>query len=291
MNSGALLQGALAGLASGGLYAVLAVTLTLMSRLVRVVNFAQAATGMFAAFSAVWFASEFGLPTWLATIIGILVGALLSGLIGWVAATRLSEATVTLRSAMTVAPLLMLISLSFILFGNKPQPFAPILSGPAFSIAGVVVSWVTVVMVLLAIAVAVACSILLRRTTIGTKLRALSERPTTAELIGIAAKPLSIGVWAVTGAISAVTIMVIAPSQSNDAISLSMLIIPAAAAALLGGFKRLDLAVVGGLALGVISGVVAQIPAVSFVRNFIPFVFIVILLLWSQRKEVWDAAR
>ena len=53
----------------------------------------------------------------------------------------------------------------------------------------------------------------------------------------------------------------------------------------------LDLAVVGGLALGVISGVVAQIPAVSFVRNFIPFVFIVILLLWSQRKEVWDAAR
>lgn len=291
MNSGALLQGALAGLASGGLYAVLAVTLTLMSRLVRVVNFAQAATGMFAAFSAVWFASEFGLPTWLATIIGILVGALLSGLIGWVAATWLSEATVTLRSAMTVAPLLMLISLSFLLFGNKPQPFAPILSGPAFSIAGVVVSWVTVVMVLLAMVVAVACSILLRRTSIGTKLRALSERPTTAELIGIAAKPLSIGVWAVTGAISAVTIMVIAPSQSNDAISLSMLIIPAAAAALLGGFKRLDLAVVGGLALGVISGVVAQIPAVSFVRNFIPFVFIVILLLWSQRKEVWDAAR
>lgn len=291
MNGNALLQGALAGLASGGLYAVLAVTLTLMSRLVRVVNFAQAATGMFAAFSAVWFASAFGLPTWLATIIGIVIGALLSGLIGWVAATWLSEATVTLRSAMTVAPLLILISLSFILFGNKPQPFDPILSGPAFSVAGVVVSWVTVVMVLLAVVVAVACSIVLRRTTVGTKLRALSERPTTAELIGIAAKPLSIGVWAVTGAISAITIMVIAPSQSNDAISLSMLIIPAAAAALLGGFKRLDLAVVGGLALGVITGVVAQIPAVSFVRNFIPFVFIVILLLWSQRKEVWDAAR
>ncbi|QIK62580.1 branched-chain amino acid ABC transporter permease [Leucobacter coleopterorum] len=291
MSGGALLQGALAGLAAGGLYAVLAVTLTLMSRLVRVVNFAQAATGMFAAFSAVWFASELGLPTWLATIIGVLVGALLSGIIGWIAATWLAEATVTLRSAMTVAPLLLLISLSFIIFGNKPQPFAPVLSGPAFKVAGVVVSWVTVVMVVLAILVAVACSLLLRRTTIGTKLRALSERPTTAELIGIAAKPLSIGVWAVTGAISAITIMVIAPSQSNDAISLSMLIIPASAAALLGGFKRLDLAVVGGLALGMITGIVAQIPDVSFIRNFIPFFFIVILLLWSQRKEVWDAAR
>ncbi|MFV0434703.1 MAG: branched-chain amino acid ABC transporter permease [Leucobacter sp.] len=291
MSGGALLQGALAGLAAGGLYAVLAVTLTLMSRLVRVVNFAQAATGMFAAFSAVWFASKLDFPIWLATIFGIIIGALLSAIIGWIAATWLSEASVTLRSAMTVAPLLMLISLSFIFFGNKPQPFAPILPGAAFSVAGVVVSWVTVVMVLLAIIVAVASSLLLRKTTIGTKLRALSERPTTAELIGIAAKPLSIGVWAVTGAISAITIMVIAPSQSNDAISLSMLIIPAAAAALLGGFKRLDMAVIGGLALGVITGIVAQIPAVSFVRNFIPFLFIVILLLWSQRKEVWDAAR
>lgn len=291
MSGGALLQGALAGLASGGLYAVLAVTLTLMSRLVRVVNFAQAATGMFSAFSAVWLATALGLPVWLASIAGVVLGALLSGIIGWIVATWLPEASVTTRSAVTVAPFLMLISLSFILFGNKPQPFSPLLSGAAFKVAGVVVSWVTVVMVGLAIVVAVACSLLLRKTTVGTKLRALSERPTTAELIGIAAKPLSIGVWAVTGALSAITIMVIAPSQSNDAISLSMLIVPAAAAALLGGFKRLDLAVIGGLALGMISGVVAQIPAVSFVRNFIPFLFIVVLLLWSQRKEVWDAAR
>ncbi len=291
MNSGALVQGALAGLASGGLYAVLAVTLTLMSRLVRVVNFAQAATGMFAAFSAVWLATELGLPVWAATLVGILVGAALNGAIGWIAATWLSEATVTLRSAMTVAPLLMLISLSFIIFGNKPQPFEPILSGPAFTVAGVVVSWVTIVMVVIAVVVAAGCALLLTRTTIGTQLRALSERPTTAELIGIAAKPLSIGVWAVTGAISAVTILVIAPSQSNDAISLSMLIIPASAAALLGGFRRLDFAVAGGLLLGIISGIVAQVPAVSFVRNFIPFLFIVVLLLWSQRKEVWDVAR
>ncbi|UOQ55967.1 branched-chain amino acid ABC transporter permease [Leucobacter allii] len=289
--NGALLQGALAGLASGGLYAVLAVTLTLMSRLVRVVNFAQAATGMFAAFSAVWLASSLGLPVWLATVAGVVIGALLSAVIGWIAATWLSESSVTLRSAMTVAPLLMLISLSFILFGNKPQPFSPLLSGAAFTAAGVVVSWVTVVMVILAIVVAAACALLLQRTTIGTRLRALSERPTTAELIGIAAKPLSIGVWAVTGAISAITIMVIAPSQSNDAVSLSMLIIPASAAALLGGFRRLDLAVVGGLALGMITGIVAQLPSVQFVRNFIPFLFIVLLLLWSQRKEVWGEAR
>ena len=70
-----------------------------------------------------------------------------------------------------------------------------------------------------------------------------------------------------------------------------MLIVPAAAAALLGGFRRLDLAVVGGVVLGVLGGLVAQIDEVALVRNFLPFLFIVVLLLWTQRKEVWDAAR
>jgi branched-chain amino acid transport system permease protein len=286
-----MLQGAIAGLAAGGLYAVLGVCLTLMSRLVRVDNFAQAATGMFGAFTAVWFVSRLGLPIWLGSIIGILVAGLLSAAIGWIAATWLSEASTTTRSAMTVGPLLLLISLSFILFGNKPQPFSPIISGPAFSFGGVVVSQVTVATVLMAVATAVVVRIVLRRTRVGTQLRALSERPTTAELLGIRSRPLSISVWFVTGVISAIAIIVVAPTQSSDATGLSMLIVPAAAAALLGGFRRLDLAVIGGIVLGVLGGLVAQLDEVALVRNFLPFLFIVVLLLWTQRKEVWDAAR
>jgi branched-chain amino acid transport system permease protein len=277
--------------AAGGVYAIIAVCLTLMSRLVRVVNFSQAATGMFGGYVAVWMVSKAGVPIIPATIMGVLVGGILSALIGWIIATWLSEADTTTRSAVTVGPLLLLISLSFILFGNKPQPFEPLLAGPAFTVSGVVISQVTVAMVVLAIAVALASKLVLARTAVGTQLRALSERPTTAELIGIPAKPLGVAVWAITGVISTIVIIIVAPSQSNDATALSMLIVPGAAAALLGGFRRLDLAVVGGLVLGVIQGLVAQIDAVSFVRYFLPFLFIVGLLLWNQRKAVWDAAR
>lgn len=286
-----MLQGALAGLAAGGLYAVLAVCLTLMSRLVRVVNFSQAATGMFGGYVAVWLVGQAGTPIWLATIVGIVIGGGLSALIGWIIATWLPEADTSTRSAVTVGPLLLLISLSFILFGNKPQPFTPVIAGPAFTAGNVVISQVTVVTVLLSIVVAVGCHVILTRTLVGTKLRALSERPTTAELLGIASKPLSVAVWTVTGVISSLVILIIAPSQSNDATSLAMLIVPAAAAALLGAFRRLDLAVIGGLALGILQGAVAQIDQVSFVRNFLPFLFIVGFLLWLQRKEVWDVSR
>lgn len=286
-----MLQGALAGLAAGGLYAVLAVCLTLMSRLVRVVNFAQAASGMFGTYVAVWLVSQHGMTIALATVLGILIGGALNALIGWIVATWLSEAETSTRSAVTVAVLLLLISLSFILFGNKPQPFRPVLAGPAFEVGGVVISQVTVVTVVLAVLVAVACHLVLARTTVGIRLRALSERPTTAELAGIPATPLSIAVWGATGVVSTLVISLIAPSQSNDATALSMLVVPAAAAALSGAFRRLDLAVAGGLLLGLIQGAAAQSDRLSLVRHFLPFLVILGLLLWLQRKEVWDAAR
>jgi branched-chain amino acid transport system permease protein len=285
-----MLQGALAGLAAGGLYAILAVCLTVMARLVRVVNFAQVAVGMFGAFAAVTLTSSLGLPLAGAGI-GLVIGAAISGVLGLIVSTWLSEADVSARSATTVAALLLLVSLSFILFGTKPLPFQPLFPGAAFTIGNVVISQVTVVLVVLAIALAGGAKALLTWTPLGIRLRALSERPTTAELIGIPSRGLSVGVWVVTGAIATFAVMVVAPSQSNDATTLSLTIIPAAAAALAGGFRRLDLAVAGGLILGMLEGALAQLGSLTVVRYFVPFLAIVALLLWMQRREVWDVAR
>ncbi|MET0780057.1 MAG: branched-chain amino acid ABC transporter permease [Microbacterium sp.] len=285
-----MLQGALAGLAAGGLYAIMAVCLTVMARLVRVVNFAQVAVGMFGAFAAVTLSGT-SLSPWLGAGVGLLVGAVISGLLGLIVARWLSEADVSARSATTVAALLLLVSLSFILFGTKPLPFRPLFSGAAFTIGNVVISQVTVVLVILAIAVAAGTKALLTWTPLGIRLRALSERPTTAELIGIPSRALSVGVWVATGVIATFAVMVVAPSQSNDAVTLSLTIIPAAAAALAGGFRRLDLAVAGGLILGMLEGALAQVGSLTIVRYFVPFLAIVALLLWMQRREVWDAAR
>jgi len=285
-----MIQGALAGLASGGLYATIAVCLTVMSRLARVVNFAQVAVGMFGAFSSVWLAGP-GVPMWLATVIGILVGATLSGIVGLVIATWLAEADVAVRSGVTVAALLVLIALSFILFGTKPLPFTPIFRGAAFTVGTVVISQITVVLVIVAVAVAVAARLVLTRTLLGLRLRALSERPITAELLGIRSRPLSVGVWIVSGIVTTFVVEIVAPSQSNDAVALSMTVVPAAAAALLGAFRRLDLAVVGGLVLGMLDGALAQLQGLALLRYFLPFLVIVGLLLWLQRGEVWDVAR
>jgi len=285
-----VIQGALAGLAAGGVYAVIAVCLTLMAQLVRVINFSQAAIGMFGAFSAVALA-RLGLPQPLAVLAGILIGALLAAAVGAILATWLPESGISARSAVTVAALLLLISMSYILFGTKPQTFRAIVAGPAFTVGGVVVSQVTVVMVLLAVAVAVAARLVLRRSRVGIQLRAIADRPIAAELLAVPVRRLVLAVWVATAVIVGSAIAIVAPTQTSDAVSLSLLVIPASAAALIGGFRSLGLALAGGLLLGAVQGATAQFPALVLARDAIPLVLIVVFLLWNQRKEVWDAAR
>lgn len=285
-----MLQGAIAGLAIGSVYAIIAVCMTLMAQLVRVINFAQAAIGMFSAFLAASLTTE-RVPMPIALIIGLVVGVVLSLVLGLVEARWLSESSISSRSAVTVAALLLLISMSFILFGTRPMNFRPIISGTAFELGGVVVSQVTVLLVALAIVVAVGSILLLRKTSVGTRLRAISDRPVAAELLGIRVNTLTLGVWAFTGFIVTAVILVVAPTLTADAMTLSMLVIPASAAALVGAFRRLDLALIGGALLGVLQGATAQVPELVIARDWIPLVIIVVLLLWNQRKEVWDAAR
>lgn len=285
-----MIQGALAGLAVGGVYALTAVCLTLMARLVRVINFAQVAIGMFGVFTAAWLVT-IGWSQWLAVSVGVVVGGALSAALGLILATWLPDATISARSAATVGALLVLISFSFFLFGTKPRVFGAFFGGAAFSIGGVTISQVTVVMLLFAILVAVIARLVLTRTRAGVLLRAIADRPVTTELLGIRVRAMSVAVWASAGVVITVAVTIVAPTQTSDALTLSMLVVPGMAAALLGAFTRLGLALVGGVVLGMLQGAIAQFGELVVVRSWIPLVLIVAFLIYTQRREVWDAAR
>jgi branched-chain amino acid transport system permease protein len=285
-----ILGALVAGLGAGGLYAVIGVCLVLMATLTRVVNFAQVAVGVYAAFLAIRFV-PLGVPQWGIILIAIVVGAVASALLGWIIATWLPEASSTARSAVTVAGLLFLLSLSFIQFGSRPQSLIPLVSGPLMSFGVVTVTKLSVALIALAIVVAVVAKIVLTKTPVGVQLRAISDRQTAAELLGINVKVLQIGVWAFTGGIMALAIGFAGNSQAANAGVMVNLVIPGAAAALIGAFKRLDLAIIGGVILGGLQGLLTAVPGMILLRDWIPILTIVIFLLWSQRKEIWDVAR
>lgn len=296
-----MLSTALSGIGPGGYYAVIAVLLVLMAQLTRVVNFSQVAFGMFGAYISVALMSgqfqqsiKIGikLPQIVAVIIGILVAGLVSALVGWIIAQWLPEATGTARSAVTVATLLFLISIAYILFGSRPQPFKPIIFGPLMELpGGLIITKISVFSITLAIVVAIIAKIVLSKTMLGVRLRAIADRQTAAELLGVNVKLMNVAVWFFTGAVSGLLIVFIAPTQSSDIFTLSMLVVPGAAAALIGAFKNIWAGLIGGILLGVVQGYFAGLPDLLYIRDWIPIIVIIVFLLWNQRKEVWDVAR
>jgi branched-chain amino acid transport system permease protein len=296
-----VLTTALSGIGPGGYYAVIAVLLVLMAQLTRVVNFSQVAFGMFGAYISVALMSgqfqqsiKIGikLPQVVAVVIGILVAGLISALVGWIIAQWLPEATGTARSAVTVATLLSLISIAYILFGSRPQPFKPIIFGPLMELpGGIVITKISVFSISLAVVVAIIAKIVLSKTMLGVRLRAIADRQTAAELLGVNVKLMNVAVWFFTGAVSGLLIVFIAPTQSSDIFTLSMLVVPGAAAALIGAFKNIWAGLIGGILLGVVQGFFAGLPDLIYIRDWIPIIVIIVFLLWNQRKEVWDVAR
>lgn len=278
------------GLSSGGLYAAFGVLLVLMATLTRVINFSQVAVGVFAAYLSLRFV-PLDLPTWAIVLIAMAAAAIIASALGWIITTWLGESSTTSRSAVTVATLLGLISLSFIVFGTRPQANPPLLVGPLFTVGGIPVTKVGVLMLVMALVIAGAARLLLTRTSLGVQLRAIADRQTAAELLGVNVKGLQLFVWAQTGALSALFISIVGNAQAGSATSMIVLLIPAAAAALVGAFTNVWLAVVGGLLVGSLQGLLTTFPSITLLADWVPLTVIVLFLMWNQRKEVWDVAR
>lgn len=289
MNS--LLSSAVAGLTAGGAYALLGVCAIFTYRLVAVVNFTGAAIGTSGTFALIAL-YEAGFALWPAVAIGIAVGTLVGIAVGFIMTTWFADSNASTKAAVTVAMLVGMIAIGLRLTGGQhPHVMPELFPGSAFRLAGVEVTIAAVLTIGLAVGFTVLADWFLNRTRTGLHLRALSERPMAAELLGVRVKLLSILVWAVTGTFTTFALMIIAPQRSPNFMTLSLLVVPALAAALIGLFRSFRVALAGGIMLGVVEGMASAIDGFSQYRSAIPFLVILAVLLWSQREARWDEAR
>ncbi|MEV4186670.1 branched-chain amino acid ABC transporter permease [Streptosporangium canum] len=287
-----MLNSVIAGLTSGGVYALLGLCVVLTYRLVAVVNFAMAAVGAMGAFVMVSL-MDAGLDVWLALLAGVISGGALSALLGAVLVRWFGDHDERTKAAVTVALYVALMAIGLRLFGSTttgarrfPRPF----DAPAFTVGDVVVPQSVLVSLAFAVLITVGVGMLLNRTSVGLQLQALSERPATAQVVGIAAPRLAVAVWAAIGAISALVILLVAPRLGGDFSTLGKLITTALAVAMVGAFRSLPMTLAGGLLMGCLEGFTASLGAVQQYRGIVPFLVIVVLLWWRSRHEVWDTA-
>ncbi|MDE0194571.1 MAG: branched-chain amino acid ABC transporter permease [bacterium] len=279
-----------AATAAAGAYAMLGVSIVVLYRMAGVVNFSVAVVGAFGAYTT---AAAFGQgwPFGAAMVVGIALAAALAMLTGLIFARFFATADSAARTAAMIAATVGLFAVGFRIFGDAPRSVPVLFPGVSWSAGNVVVTLSSIIVIGAAILTVLLMRWVLARTRLGTQVRAMSERPVTAELLGVPIYARTTTVWGFTGAVSAFGMIVVASNLPGGFSSLGFLIFPAMAAALIGAFRSLPLAFAGGLVVAIIESLSSYRPSWAEYRGAVPFLIALVVLLWTQRKQVWDAAR
>lgn len=279
-----------AALAAAGAYAMLGVSIVVLFRMAGVVNFSVAVVGAFGAYTTA-VASDNGWPVGAAMVAGIALAGALATLTGLIFARFFAEAGGAARTAAMIAATVGFFAVGFRIFGDTPRSVPVLFPGVSWTAGNVVVTLSSLIVIGAAIGTVLIMHWMLAATRLGTQVRAMSERPVTAELLGVPVYARTALVWGFTGVVSAFGMIVVASNLPGGFSSLGFLIFPAMAAALIGAFRSLPLAFAGGIAVAVIESLSSYRTSWAEYRGAVPFLIAVVVLLWTQRKQVWDAAR
>ena len=244
-------QQVVAGLASGGIYASLALALVLIYRSTGVVNFAQGEMATFSTYVA-WTLIDHGLGFW-----GAFVLTLGIAFAGGVAIERVLIRPIESRPVLTIVivtiGLLILVNgLTTWIWGGAVKKFPSPFSTRPIHVGGAAFSIQDLGIVAVCLAAVVALSLLFRFTKVGLGLRAAALNPQESRLVGVRVSwMLALG-WGLAAALGAVAGMMVAPVVFLDPNMMQGILLYAFAAAVLGGLDSPVGAVVGGLVLGVL---------------------------------------
>ena len=244
-------QQVVAGLSSGGTYALLAVALVLIYRATGVVNFAQGEMAMFSTFVA-WWLTEHGFSYWPAFALTVVLS-----LAGGVVLERLVIRPIERSSVLTVA--MVTIGLFFVFNGAAFWIWSPeVKSMPgAFStrpihVAGVAFSIADLGIIAVSLAAVLLLWLFFRFTKLGLAMRAAALNPDSSRLVGVRVSwTIALG-WGLAAALGAVAGLLAAPGLGSfDQNFMQPILLYAFAGAVLGGIDSALGAVIGSLALGV----------------------------------------
>jgi branched-chain amino acid transport system permease protein len=284
---GRLLQTLTIGLIQGCLYALIAMGMVLVYRSTGVLNIAHGGVGVFAGFCAWDLIVKQGWPYYLGVAAGVTIAVIVGLIFEWAIIKRLPNAA--LKTVATLGLFLVLQGIVFVIprWGNTwGQLFPSPLQGNRVRIPGTDDFYISADQIVLVSAVVlflVGLYFILRRTRIGLAMRAVSDDPTAARLMGVRDRLVSPVVWGLSFGISGLTTMLVAPILFLDNTTIVALTLKALTVTFIGGLVSLPLTVLGALLLAVLeSGTLIYMPRTASeygLADAWPFILMIVVLM------------
>ncbi len=248
----ALLHQVLSGLATGGIYAIVALALVMIYQATHLVNFAQGEMAMFSTYLA-WTMVDAGFSYWVAFALTVILSFVLGIAIERIVIRPVEKAPVLAVVIVFIGLLVILNSVAGWIYTytikSFPSPF------PSERILGGYISAHELGVMGVTLGVLVLLFAFFRFTPLGLAMRAAAQNPVSSRLVGIRVGwMLALG-WGLAAAIGAIAGMMVAPTVFLDPNMMAGILLYGFAGALLGGIDNPAGAVAGGFAVGVLENI------------------------------------
>jgi len=269
------------GLASGSIFASLALALVLIYRATGVINFAQGEMATFTTYIA-WMLMQHGLAYWPGFVLTLLIAFAGGVAVERVVIRPVENAPILSIVMVTLGLLVICNSVAGWIWTYLQKPFPSPFSPNPFKVGNVVFGAHDVGQIEVTLLVLLCIYLFFRFTPLGLAMRAAAHNPVSSRLVGIRVGwMLALG-WGLAAVFGAVAGMMVAPVLTLEPNLMGGVQIYAFAAATLGGFTSPGGAVLGGFIVGVVENLVGTY--VSFIGTELKFtvalaMIIVVLLV------------
>jgi sulfate-transporting ATPase len=238
-----------------GAYTMFALGIVVIYRSSRVLNLAHGAMAMFPAY-VYYSLTKAGLPGLLALLLAVAAGAGLGVLVEFVFVRRLRPQGATAQTVGTVAVTGLLIALVGKLYGTAAIQPPAIFPKGALKLGSSFVRYADLGILAVGLGVAALTLAFFKFTQFGLALRGAAQNRTAATIVGINPQVAASSAWGLGGGLAALAGVLLATATNLNPYTLSLEVLPAFVAALLGGLESLAGAIIGAAIAGLAFGLV-----------------------------------
>ena len=239
------------GISNGAIFAAVALSLVLIWRATRILNFAQAGMLMVTTFIA-WSVIDRGAPYWVGFLVALVSGLVLGAVVERVVIRPIEGAPPLNAIIVTLGLLVLLQAFAGMVWGGNPRSFPPAFSIKGFKIGDhtVLFSPADLFTVLVVGALMGALVLLFRRTDLGLQMRAAAFAPEVSRLLGVHVGRMFTTGWALASLAGSLAGVLVAPAVFVAPTNFDAVLVFGFTAAVLGGLESPPGALVGGALLG-----------------------------------------
>ena len=272
------LQMAVAGLAMGSIYALVALGFVLIFNAVNVINFAQGEFAMVPAFVAVWLLNSLHIPFALTCVITVVFMGVFGIVFQRIAYYPLRNRSFLPVVISTIGMGIFLKNAAQMIFGAEPLSMPRPTSATAVNMLGVLVDPQYIVIIICTLALLGFQHFFFEKTLLGKKMLATAQDKEMARLLGIRVATMIAITFAYSSILGAAAGILVGPIFFVTKDMGAMIGLKAFCSAIVGGFGSVPGAILGGLFLGVVE-VFGSYYISSAYRDAFAFIILILVLL------------